>query len=110
MPKNQTGLETLLKALDDMQAIDIKVIDVKGQTAITDYMIICSGRASRHVKAIADQVMLNMKAAGIPALNHNGLESSDWALLDFGDYIVHIMQPECRSFYNLEELWQEKHA
>jgi ribosome-associated protein len=109
MQSKDPMLDKLLHTLSDMQAIDVKVIDVRGQTSITDHMIICSGRASRHVKAIADQVLMNMKAVGMPALNHNGVASSDWALLDFGDYIVHIMQPECRAFYNLEELWQEKH-
>lgn len=101
-------LDTLLKSLDDVQAIDVIAIDVSKHTSITDYMIICSGRSSRHVKAVAAQIMELMKAAGLPAMNHNGLEGGEWALVDFGDFIVHVMQPEIRSFYNIEGLWQER--
>jgi ribosome-associated protein len=101
-------LPKLLLSLEDIQAVDIKVIDVHKQTTITDYMIIASGRASRHVKAIAQKVMEDMKAAGLPALNCTGLETGDWALIDFGDFIVHVMQPESREFYNLEGLWEEQ--
>ncbi|MBL7480978.1 ribosome silencing factor [Legionella bononiensis] len=101
-------LNTLLKSLEDIQAIDVKVIDVHKQTTITDYMIIASGRASRHVKAIAQKVMDDMKIAGLPALSSTGLESGDWALIDFGDFILHVMQAESRQFYNLEGLWEEQ--
>lgn len=101
-------LNTLLKALDDMKAIDVKVIDVSSQTTITDYMIICSGRSSRHVKAIAENLLEQMKVAGRPALSQNGLDAGDWALIDFADFVVHVMQPESREFYNLEGLWQER--
>lgn len=101
-------LNKLLPLLDDIQAIDIKVIDVQQQTTITDYMVICSGRASRHVKAIGQKIMEDMKAAGMPAIGCSGLETGDWVLIDFGDCIVHIMLPESRQFYNLEGLWEEK--
>ncbi|KTD50711.1 putative Iojap-related protein [Legionella quateirensis] len=101
-------LNTLLKSLEDIQAIDVKVIDVHKQTTITDYMIIASGRASRHVKAIAQKVMDDMKMSGLPALSSTGLESGDWALIDFGDFILHVMQAESRQFYNLEGLWEEQ--
>ena len=101
-------LNTLIKALDDIQAIDVVVIDVSKHTSITDYMIICSGRSSRHVKAVAMHIMEDMKTAGVPAMHHTGLEGGDWALVDFGDFIVHVMQPETRAMYNLESLWQER--
>lgn len=107
MPDQNPMLDKLLKSLEDIQAIDIKVLDVHKQTTITDYMIIASGRASRHVKAIAQKVMEDMKLAGLPAMGSNGVDSGDWALIDFGDFIVHIMQPESRQFYNLEGLWEE---
>lgn len=107
MQANHDMLPKLIASLEDIQAIDIKVIDVHEQTSITDYMIISSGRASRHVKAIAQKVIEEMKLAGLPSISSTGLESGDWALIDFGDYIVHIMQPESRSFYNLEGLWEE---
>lgn len=107
MPEQNPMLNKLLNSLDDIQAIDIKVLDVRQQTTVTDYMIIASGRASRHVKAIADKVMEDMKHAGLPPLSSTGLESGDWALIDFGDFIVHVMQAESRRFYNLEGLWEE---
>ncbi len=100
-------LTKLLKVLDDLQAMDIKIIDVHEQTTITDYMIIGSGRASRHAKAIAQNLMEQMKASGLPSISCTGLETGDWVLIDFGDYIVHIMLPESRQFYNLEGLWEE---
>lgn len=107
MPEQNPMLNTLLKSLEDIQAIDVKVIDVHKQTTITDYMIIASGRASRHVKAVAQKVMEDMKLAGLPSISCTGLESGDWALIDFGDFIVHVMQPESRQFYNLEGLWED---
>jgi ribosome-associated protein len=100
-------LPKILQSLDDIQAIDVKVIDVHKITSVTDYMIIASGRASRHVKAIAEKVMFDMKSAGLPALNASGLEQGDWALIDLGDFVLHIMQPESRTYYNLEGLWEE---
>lgn len=107
MSEQNPMLDTLLKSLDEMQAIDIRVLDVRKQTTITDYMIVASGRASRHVKAIAQKVMEDMKDAGLPSLSSTGLDGGDWALIDFGDFIVHVMQAESRQFYNLEGLWEE---
>lgn len=106
-------LETLLQSLENNQAIDIKVINVREQTSVTDFMVICSGRSSRHLRAIAEHLITDMKAANMPPLSKHGLTEADWALIDFGEFIVHIMQPESRSFYNLEGLWQdnpENHA
>ncbi len=107
MSDQNSMLTKLLQLLDDNQAIDVKVIDVRKQTTITDYMIIASGRASRHVKAIAQKIMEDMKAVGSPAMNCTGLETGDWVLIDFGDFIIHVMQPEYRQYYNLEGLWEE---
>lgn len=107
MSEQQSFLEKLQKSLDDIQAIDVVVIDVKEQTSITDYMLVCSGRSSRHVKAIAETVVEQMKTAGLPALSMIGVDTGDWALIDFGDFVLHIMQPDSRAFYNLEGLWQK---
>lgn len=106
MSDQKNMLDTLLKALEDLQAIDVTVIDVREQTTVTDYMIICSGRSSRHVKAVADSAIEQMKLAGMPSLSANGLESGDWVLIDFGDYVLHVMQADSRAFYNIEGLWQ----
>ncbi len=101
-------LDTLLNAIDDAKAFDVTVIDVSKHTSITDYMIICTGRSSRHVKAIAAQTMELMKTAGVPAMHDSGIETGEWALVDFGDFIIHIMQADTRAFYNIEGLWQER--
>jgi len=106
MPNIFPQLPILIKALEDIQAHEIVVMDVSKQTTVTDYMIVCGGRASRHVKAIADNIITKMKSIGIPPLNHSGVDTGDWALVDFGDCVVHIMQPDARSFYRLEELWE----
>lgn len=104
-----TQLDLICQQLDEMQAIDVHVIDVREQTSITDYMIIAGGRSSRHVKAIAETIMEKLKASGLAALGNSGLESGDWVLVDFGDYVVHVMQADARAFYNLEGLWQDSH-
>ena len=107
MTDNSSQLDLILHELDEMQALEIKVIDVKEQTSVTDYMIIASGRSSRHVKAIAQSVLEKVKQSGLPPLSANGLDSGDWALVDFGDYVLHVMQADTRSFYNLEGLWED---
>jgi ribosome-associated protein len=108
MPES-TQLKQLLHFLDDSQAIDVVAIDVRKQTTVTDYMIVATGRSSRHVKAIASNAMEHMKSIGAAALSDNGLESGDWVLVDFGDYVLHVMQPDSRAFYNLEGLWQDNY-
>ncbi|MCC5792521.1 MAG: ribosome silencing factor [Legionellaceae bacterium] len=106
MNKTTTIKDRILQYLDEMQAIDIVCIDVRNQTTITDDMLICSGRSSRHVQSIAEFVMEQMKHKGYPVLSKSGLTQGEWALLDFGDIILHVMQPDSRAYYNLEDLWQ----
>lgn len=106
MTEQNRLLQQLLHLLDEGHAIDITVIDVHQQTSITDYMIICSAKSSRQVRALAENIMQQMKHFGLPALSQHGLDEGEWALIDFGDFVVHIMQPTTRDFYNLEELWQ----
>jgi ribosome-associated protein len=110
MPLENPELKKLIFFLEEAQASDLKAIYVADQTAITDYMIVASGRSSRHVKAIAEQLMEHMKKEGVPAITSTGFETGDWVLLDFGDFIVHIMQPDSRIFYNIEGLWKETAA
>lgn len=98
--------EFLVHLLDENQAIDIRILDVKDHTSVTDTMIICSGRSSRHVKAIAENLLEQSKKHGQLPLGVHGLETGDWVLIDLGDCIVHVMQAETRAFYNLEGLWQ----
>ena len=101
-------LRHLFPILEEAQATEIKTLDVREQTSITDYMIIATGRSSRHVKATAANIIEKMKAVGFKPLTSHGLEQGDWVLIDFGDLIVHLMQADIRAFYNLEGLWEVK--
>ena len=98
-------LEIVLAALDDIKGVDIKVIDVRGLTSITDRMVIVSGTSTRHIKAMADNVVLETKQNGFPALGVEGENGSEWVLVDLVDVVVHIMMPDIREFYALEKLW-----
>ena len=93
-------------ALEDLKAQDITTIDVRGKTSITDFMVIASGTPSRQVKALVDNVLEKVKEQGIRPLGSEGLEGGEWALLDLGDIVVHVMQVATRQFYDLERLWQ----
>jgi ribosome-associated protein len=98
-------LEIVLAALDDIKGVDGKVIDVRGLTSITDRMVIVSGTSTRHLKALADNVVLEAKQHGFSALGVEGENGSEWILVDLADVVVHIMMPAIREFYALEKLW-----
>lgn len=95
-----------IQALDDMKGEDIVAIDVKSLTSITDFMVICTGRSNRHVKALADSVAVKAKENHLKFVHTEGERESEWILVDLGDIVVHIMTSNTRSFYSLEELWE----
>ena len=95
----------IINSLEDLKAINITVIPVSHLTTITDYMIICNGTSARHIKAMANNVITDVKAAGFSE-KLEGEQDSEWILIDSGDVITHIMLPKTRDFYNLEGLWQ----
>jgi ribosome-associated protein len=100
-------LNLILSRLDEMKAEETVTIDLRGKSAFSDYMIVTSGRANRHVGAIAENVMKALKQAGQKNLHIEGLPNCDWVLIDTGDVIVHVFRPEVREFYNLERLWTQ---
>ncbi|NQY26891.1 MAG: ribosome silencing factor [Piscirickettsiaceae bacterium] len=95
----------VIDALEDIKAEDITVLDVKKMTDFTDYMIIATGKSTRQVKALAINVAMQAKAADMPPLGLEGETVGEWALIDLGDVIVHVMTPQMRTTYNLEKLW-----
>jgi ribosome-associated protein len=95
----------VVNALEDLKAREIKVIDVRGKTAITDFMIIASGTSDRHVKALAVSVVEEAKSSGILPLGVEGERDGEWILVDLCDVVVHVMLPHARDFYGLEKLW-----
>ncbi|NOQ93320.1 MAG: ribosome silencing factor [Methylophaga sp.] len=95
----------VIDALEDIKAEDITVIDVTTMTDFTDFMIIATGKSTRQVKALANEVASQAKAAGIQPMGVEGEDVGEWALVDLVDVIVHIMTPQVRTTYNLEKLW-----
>jgi ribosome-associated protein len=107
MAANATGnaLETVLASLDDAKAEDTVTIDIQNKSSLGDYMVVASGRSHRHVGAIADRLVADLKKAGFGPVRVEGLPHCDWVLIDAGDLIVHVFRPEVREFYNLEKMW-----
>jgi len=101
-------IDLVVEALEDVKAVDIRIVDVRGKTAITDIMVIASGTSDRHVKALADNVVIKAKEAGVQPLGVEGQDSRDWVLVDLNDVVVHVMLPQVRDFYNLEKLWLQE--
>jgi ribosome silencing factor RsfS/YbeB/iojap len=95
----------VLGALDDLKARDIREVDVREKSSVTDLLVVASGTSSRHVKSIADEVVKKAKKAGLPPIGVEGQREGEWVLVDLGDIVVHVMLPRTREFYGLERLW-----
>jgi ribosome-associated protein len=109
-PDADKTLKLILSRLDDMKAEETVTIDLRGKSAFSDYMIVTTGRANRHVGAIAENLAKGLKETGIKSIHIEGLPNCDWVLIDSGDVIVHVFRPEVREFYNLERLWTQPTA
>ena len=96
------------KILDDNKALNITCIDLKNKSYIADYMVIASGTSSRHLQALSEILVDQLKKLGIDDCRIEGKNSSDWKLVDAHDVIVHIFHPEKRDFYDLEKMWSEE--
>src|SRR5260221_8171599 len=109
--KSTTAIRDLvIESLKEMKANDIATLNVKKLTTITDFMIVCSGTSTRHVKSISDHLIHKIKVAGMQPIGREGEKEGDWILVDIGDVIVHIMLPRVRDFYHLEKLWHRDKA
>lgn len=97
--------DLVVAALEDMKAADVRTLDVRGQTAITDMMVFASGTSDRHVKALSNSVLDAVRGTGVKPLGVEGDRECEWVLVDLNDVVVHIMLPRVRDFYNLEKLW-----
>lgn len=97
----------IIEALEDLKGQKIVELDVTQLSDVMDFLVIANGTSSRHVKSLANNVVEDLKAKGFRPLGVEGLEGGEWVLVDFGDTVVHVMQPEARNFYELEKLWSK---
>jgi ribosome-associated protein len=104
-PAAAKALKLVLESLEDSKAENVTPIDIQGKSALGDYMVVVSGRSNRHVTAIAEHLIDDLKAEGFGSPRIEGLETGDWVLIDAGDIIVHVFRPEIREFYSLEKMW-----
>ena len=98
-------IDRAVRAAEDKKAVDLTVLDLRKAAAFTDYFLICSGANARQIRAIADSVMEALAAAGVTPAHVEGYDRSEWVLLDYFDFIVHVFALETRMFYGLERLW-----
>ena len=103
-------LARVVASLKDDKAEDIVTIDLRGRSSVADYMVICSGRSSRQVGAIAEKLMDRLKQEFGRACRIEGKDQGDWVLIDTADVIVHVFRPEVREFYQLEKMWMPTSA
>ena len=100
------SLNAVIASLDDSKAEIVFTIDIHGKSALGDYLVIASGRSHRHVGAIADHLLRDLKDKGFGAPRIEGVPGCDWVLIDTGDIIIHLFRPEVREFYGIEKMWQ----
>ena len=98
--------QLVVSTLEDLKANDIQNVDVTGRNALTDWFVIASGTSTRHVKSMAEKLVMLAKNSGNPPLGVEGQGQGEWVLVDLNDVIVHLMLPQTRAFYNLEKLWE----
>lgn len=106
--QSRIGLVRAIYAiLDDKQADHIKILKVEKQTSLCNYFVICEGRATTHVKSLADEIEEVLSQAGVKPLHKEGMAEGNWVAMDYASVIVHIFDRPSRDFYNLEKLWRD---
>ena len=95
------------EAAGERKGLDVRVLDLREMGAFTDFFVIASGTSDRHARAVAESVLEALRAQGERPLGTEGERNGRWILLDLGDVVVHVFQPEVREFYDLERLWGE---
>ena len=96
-----------LRAASDKKALEIVVLDLREIASFTDYFVITSGTNVRQVKAIADEVVEQLKKQGTRAARVEGYGTAEWVLVDYGDFVLHVFEDKARKFYDLERLWRD---
>jgi ribosome-associated protein len=106
----ETKVQRAARAARDKKALDLTVLDVRAVSSIADYFLVCSGRSTTHMETIADAIHLDLKADGVRPLHSEGVASSGWMLLDYGDVLMHVFLEQTRVYYALERLWGDAPA
>ncbi len=100
-------IKTVVKAMENRKAVNVRVLHIEKLTTVADYFIICNGASSTQIKAIADEVEFKLEESGIVVSHREGYSSGNWILLDYDSVVVHIFHPTARDYYNLEKLWAD---
>ena len=103
--QSEALLARIKSSLDDDKAEDVVTIDLRGRSSVADFMVVCSGRSSRQVSAIAEKLVERLKESTGRTCKIEGKDQGDWVLIDAQDVIVHVFRPEVREFYQLEKMW-----
>lgn len=104
--ESEEKVEIIREAMEELKALDINVLPVAEKTQMTDYMVVCSGTSNVHIRAITDRIVERLKEHDIKGIRREGYSEARWILMDFGDVVVHVFDPEDRKFYRLEEYWE----
>lgn len=104
--QNKALTAFVIEKIEDMKGRDIITLDIAEKSDFADYMIVASGNSSRHVKSIAQSLITDCRAEGVEPLGVEGNDIGEWALVDFGDVVIHLMTDETRDKYQLEQLWE----
>ena len=97
--------DAVVAALDEVKAVDVRVLDVRGKTPLTDYLVVASGNSDRHLATLKDAVLKCAAGLRVRPLGVEGEAASEWILIDLADCVVHLMRPATRAFYDIERLW-----